>query len=168
MKSRFKARFEARKSAKPTGQKIRFDSSDEEGESSVGGENGQVEKKRVLFDSSDEEGDNEVNFASKIRPEFRSAEGGALFQKETEINDDRFKLDERFIDESVKNKVKTDGERKLKERRKREFQSVRHVPTEAASESERSESESEEDKNQFTNPNAPQVSTDTHFQGQLK
>ena len=108
----------------------------------------------------------EINFSSKIRPEFKTAEGAALFQKEKEINDDRFKLDERFIDEAVKTKVKNDGERKLKERRKREFQSVRHIPNQEASETE-DESESDDEKNQFTNIEAPQVSTETHFKGQF-
>ena len=43
---------------------------------------------------------------------------------------------------------------------------MRHIPNQEASETE-DESESDDEKNQFTNIEAPQVSTETHFKGQF-
>ena len=84
-------RFQQMKKAKPSGTKVRFDSSDEDKDEE------QVGKKLNLLCGSDSENEEmEPDFSSKIRPEFGDASGAGLFQMEQNFNDDRFKLDEHF------------------------------------------------------------------------
>ena len=110
-------RFTAQKSAKPCGTKIRFDSSDEDGED--------TDKPKELF-GSDDESEGEADFSSKIERKFRGEEGAKLFEMEQQfrerLKDDRFHVDESFIDDEIKSKVAADRLKIVKERRKREFQ----------------------------------------------
>ena len=76
--------------AKPSGTKVRFDSSDEDEETGKG---------RDLLDGSGSEEEMEPDFSSKMRPEFGDASGAGLFQMEQNFNDERFKLDEHFKDD---------------------------------------------------------------------
>ncbi|CAG5095901.1 Oidioi.mRNA.OKI2018_I69.XSR.g14391.t1.cds [Oikopleura dioica] len=147
------ARFQRMKMAKPSGTKVRFDSSDEDEETGKG---------RDLLDGSGSEEEMEPDFSSKMRPEFGDASGAGLFQMEQNFNDERFKLDEHFKDdERLQEKVSRQKQQELRARRKREFQNTVYNPY--ASDDESENEENAFDQNQFTNLKAPEISAETHF-----
>lgn len=88
------ARFQLMKKAKPSGTKVRFDSSDDDEDDEEAGK-----KMDLLNGSGSEDDEMEPDFSSKIRPEFGDASGAGLFQMEQNFNDDRFRLDEHFKDD---------------------------------------------------------------------
>jgi hypothetical protein len=151
------ARFQQMKKAKPSGTKVRFDSSDDDEDDEETGK-----KIDLLNGSGSEDEGMEPDFSSKIRPEFGDASGAGLFQMEQNFNDDRFRLDEHFKDdERLQEKVSRQKQQELRARRKREFQNTTYNPNESDDDSENEEDAF--DRHQFTNLKAPEISAETHF-----
>jgi len=151
------ARFQQMKKAKPSGTKVRFDSSDEDEEDEQAGK--QLD---LLNGSGSEDEEMEPDFSSKMRPEFGDASGAGLFQMEQNFNDDRFRLDEHFKDdERLQEKVSRQKQQELRARRKREFQNTTYNPYQSDDDSENEEDAF--DRHQFTNLKAPQISAGTHY-----
>lgn len=147
-------RFEKQILAKPTGQKTRFvDSDDSDNDNEETGP-------KQLLESSDDEADFDIS--SKLRPEFQGQTGAKLFAMEKTFGDDRFKVDERFKDDAIASQVALANRKADVQRRKREFQNVRHMPTE--DDSDGSDGDKVDiTKNQFTNVRAPDISETTHY-----
>ncbi|KAG9407619.1 nucleolar protein 8 [Aphanomyces cochlioides] len=81
-------------------KKITFDSDgDEDADENAAEERAQKSKKSLFGDSDDEDDDEEDGLVS-FRPEFAGPEGKKLFEMQKRFGgDDRFRLDERFMDE---------------------------------------------------------------------